>query len=60
MRITHYGHACVLVETAAGSRVLIDPGTDSPGTTSIRTGCGSCWSTVRTRRSCRAPVPHRP
>jgi L-ascorbate metabolism protein UlaG (beta-lactamase superfamily) len=26
MRITHLGHACVLIESAAGSRLLIDPG----------------------------------
>ncbi|PWJ55892.1 L-ascorbate metabolism protein UlaG, beta-lactamase superfamily [Quadrisphaera granulorum] len=30
MRISHLGHACLLVE-AAGSRVLIDPGTFSTG-----------------------------
>lgn len=30
MRITHIGHACVLVETA-GARVLIDPGTFATG-----------------------------
>jgi len=36
MRITHYGHACVLVETAAGKRVLIDPGTDSIGFEGLR------------------------
>ncbi|MGW5876684.1 MBL fold metallo-hydrolase [Nocardiopsis terrae] len=29
MRLTHYGHACVLVETDAAKRVLIDPGTYS-------------------------------
>lgn len=30
MRLTHYGHACVLVETD-GARLLIDPGTLSNG-----------------------------
>jgi L-ascorbate metabolism protein UlaG (beta-lactamase superfamily) len=30
MRITHLGHACVLVE-AAGARILLDPGTFSHG-----------------------------
>jgi L-ascorbate metabolism protein UlaG (beta-lactamase superfamily) len=30
MRITHLGHACLLVETS-GQRILIDPGTFSPG-----------------------------
>jgi L-ascorbate metabolism protein UlaG (beta-lactamase superfamily) len=30
MRITHVGHACVLVETA-GARVLLDPGTFATG-----------------------------
>ena len=30
MRITHHGHACILVETGA-ARVLIDPGTFSHG-----------------------------
>ena len=30
MRITHLGHACLLVETG-GQRVLIDPGSFSPG-----------------------------
>ncbi len=30
MKLTHYGHACVLVETA-GARILIDPGTLSSG-----------------------------
>ncbi len=30
MRLTHLGHACLLVE-AAGARILIDPGTFSPG-----------------------------
>jgi len=31
MKLTHYGHAAVLVETAAGSKVLIDPGNYSQG-----------------------------
>jgi L-ascorbate metabolism protein UlaG (beta-lactamase superfamily) len=31
MKITHYGHACVLVETDAGRRVLLDPGSYSTG-----------------------------
>lgn len=30
MRLTHLGHACVLVE-AAGARLLLDPGTFAPG-----------------------------
>lgn len=30
MRITHLGHACLLVETG-GQRILIDPGSYSPG-----------------------------
>lgn len=30
MHVTHFGHACVLVETA-GARILIDPGTYSEG-----------------------------
>jgi len=30
MRLTHLGHACLLVETA-GQRILIDPGVFSPG-----------------------------
>ncbi|MHC5794788.1 MBL fold metallo-hydrolase [Lacisediminihabitans sp. FW035] len=35
MRITHYGHACVLVETAR-ARILIDPGTLSTGFEGLR------------------------
>ena len=31
MKLTHYGHACLLVETDAGARLLIDPGTLSSG-----------------------------
>jgi len=31
MRLTHFGHAAVLVETADGRRVLFDPGTYSSG-----------------------------
>jgi L-ascorbate metabolism protein UlaG (beta-lactamase superfamily) len=31
MRITHYGHAAMLVETADGARLLFDPGTMSSG-----------------------------
>ena len=34
MRITHLGHACVLVEMA-GSRLLIDPGTFADDLTGI-------------------------
>src|SRR5450759_4476149 len=30
MRLTHLGHACLLVETG-GQRILIDPGVFSPG-----------------------------
>lgn len=30
MRLTHLGHSCLLVETG-GQRILIDPGTFSPG-----------------------------
>ena len=30
MRITHLGHACLLVE-AGGQRILVDPGAFSPG-----------------------------
>ncbi len=39
MRLTHYGHACVLIETPTGattSRVLIDPGTYSGGFEGLR------------------------
>ncbi len=35
MRLTHLGHACLLVETA-GERVLIDPGGFTPGFESLR------------------------
>lgn len=31
VRITHYGHACVLAELADGTRILFDPGTYSTG-----------------------------
>ena len=31
MRITHLGHACVLLESDGGGRLLIDPGTYSTG-----------------------------
>ncbi|WP_019630319.1 MBL fold metallo-hydrolase [Actinomadura atramentaria] len=31
MKITHFGHACVLVETDGGGRVLLDPGTYATG-----------------------------
>ena len=31
MRITHLGHACVLLESDGGGRLLIDPGTYSSG-----------------------------
>jgi L-ascorbate metabolism protein UlaG (beta-lactamase superfamily) len=31
VRITHYGHACVLAELPDGTRVLFDPGTYSAG-----------------------------
>ena len=34
--VTHFGHACLLVETDAGARILIDPGTDSHGFESLR------------------------
>jgi L-ascorbate metabolism protein UlaG (beta-lactamase superfamily) len=35
MRITHYGHACVLVETGS-ARLLIDPGSFSSGFEDLR------------------------
>lgn len=31
MKITHFGHAAVLVETSSGAKILIDPGTYSHG-----------------------------
>jgi L-ascorbate metabolism protein UlaG (beta-lactamase superfamily) len=31
VRITHYGHACVLAELPDGTRILFDPGTYSTG-----------------------------
>jgi len=31
VRITHYGHACVLAELPDGTRILFDPGTYSAG-----------------------------
>jgi L-ascorbate metabolism protein UlaG (beta-lactamase superfamily) len=34
MRLTHLGHACLLVESA-GQRILIDPGSFSPGFESV-------------------------
>jgi len=34
MRITHLGHACLLVE-AGGQRILLDPGVFSPGFTDV-------------------------
>ena len=35
MRLTHFGHACLLVETA-GARILFDPGTLSHGFEDLR------------------------
>lgn len=35
MRLTHLGHACLLVEIA-GQRILIDPGTFTPGFEELR------------------------
>ncbi len=35
MRITHFGHACMLVETG-DARLLFDPGTDSTGWEALR------------------------
>jgi len=29
LRLTHYGHACVLAELPDGTRILFDPGTYS-------------------------------
>jgi L-ascorbate metabolism protein UlaG (beta-lactamase superfamily) len=31
LRLTHYGHACMLAELADGTRILFDPGTYSSG-----------------------------
>ena len=31
LRVTHYGHACVLAELPDGTRILFDPGTYSAG-----------------------------
>jgi L-ascorbate metabolism protein UlaG (beta-lactamase superfamily) len=31
LRVTHYGHACLLVELPDGTRILFDPGTYSVG-----------------------------
>ncbi|MCU1415524.1 MAG: fold metallo-hydrolase [Microbacteriaceae bacterium] len=36
MKLTHYGHACVLIETDKGARILIDPGTLSHGFESLQ------------------------
>lgn len=36
MYLTHLGHACVLVETGGGARVLLDPGTYSEGFEGVR------------------------
>ena len=35
MRLTHLGHSCLLVEVA-GARLLVDPGTFSPGVAALR------------------------
>ena len=35
MRLTHFGHAAVLIETDENRRVLIDPGTYSSGFESL-------------------------
>jgi L-ascorbate metabolism protein UlaG (beta-lactamase superfamily) len=35
MRLTHFGHAAVLIETDSGARVLVDPGTYSEGFESL-------------------------
>jgi L-ascorbate metabolism protein UlaG (beta-lactamase superfamily) len=36
MNITHFGHACLLVETDARARLLFDPGTASTGFEGLR------------------------
>lgn len=36
MKLTHYGHACLLVETDGGARLLFDPGTLSTGFENLR------------------------
>lgn len=36
MYLTHLGHACVLVETGRGARILLDPGTYSEGFEGVR------------------------
>ena len=36
MKLTHFGHAAVLVETTSGARALIDPGTYSQGFESLK------------------------
>ena len=36
MKLTHYGHACLLLETDGGGRLLFDPGTLSTGFENLR------------------------
>lgn len=36
MKLTHFGHACLLLETDGGARLLLDPGTLSPGFDDLR------------------------